>query len=62
MNEITKKKISAKLKGRPKAARTKWLIKESLKGRTLSNEHKVHISNSMKEYHKRRKKLIAITI
>ena len=45
MNEITKKKISLKLRGKKKTATH---IKQSLIGRKLSKEHKEHISQSMK--------------
>ena len=48
MNEITKKKISLKLKGKKKTATHIKHIKESLIGRKLSKEHKEHISQSMK--------------
>lgn len=46
MDEITKKKISAKLKGRKKSAIHIKHIKQSLIGRKLSKEHKEHISQS----------------
>lgn len=55
MNEITKKKISKKLKGRKKTATTKFRIRQSLMNRKLSQEHKQHISESMIKYHKNRK-------
>ena len=55
MNEITKKKISKKLTGRPKSATTKWRIKKSLQNRKLSDTHKKNISESLKEYHKMKK-------
>ena len=55
MNEITKKKISKKLIGRPKSATTKYRIKKSLQNRKLSDTHKKNISESLKEYHKRKK-------
>ena len=55
MNEITKKKISKKLTGRPKSATTKYRIKKSLQNRKLSDTHKKNISEALKEYHKRKK-------
>ena len=57
MNEITKKKISKKLTGRPKSATTKYRIKKSLQNRKLSDTHKKNISESLKEYHKRKKRM-----
>ena len=33
MNELTKRKIASKLKGRKKAARTKWLISQSMRSK-----------------------------
>ncbi len=49
MNEITKKKISMKLRGRKKGATHRKHISQSLTGRKLSKEHKQHISESMKK-------------
>lgn len=49
MNEVTKKKISLKLKGKKKSAIHIKHIKQSLIGRKLSKEHKEHISQSMKK-------------
>ena len=49
MNELTKKKISMKLRGRKKGATHRKHISQSLKGRKLSKEHKQHISESMKK-------------
>lgn len=49
MNEVTKKKISLKLKGKKKSATHIKHIKKSLIGRKLSKEHKEHISQSMKK-------------
>lgn len=48
MDEITKKKISAKLKGRKKSAIHIKHIKQGLTGRKLTNEHKRNISEGMK--------------
>lgn len=48
MDEITKKKISAKLKGRKKSATHIKHIKQGLTGRILTNEHKRNISEGMK--------------
>ena len=48
MNEITKKKISKKLTGRPKSATTKYRIKKSLQNRKLSDTHKKNISETAK--------------
>lgn len=49
MNELMKKKISYKLRGRKKSATTKKLISQALTGRKLSEEHKKKISESMKK-------------
>lgn len=46
MNEVTKKKISLKLKGKKKTATHIKHIRQSLIGRKLSKEH---ISQSMKK-------------
>ncbi|MCS3009506.1 hypothetical protein NXX98_16775 [Bacteroides thetaiotaomicron] len=40
MDELTKKKISAKMKGRKKSATHIKHIKQALTGRKLSKEHK----------------------
>lgn len=50
MNEITKKKISAKLKGRKKSATHKKHISQSLTNRKLTDEHKKNISIAIKSY------------
>lgn len=55
MNEITKKKISCKLKGRKKLARTKFLISEALKDKEKTGAHKEAISLGMIEFWKRKK-------
>lgn len=49
MDEITKKKISLKLKNKKKNATHIKHIKQSLIGRHLTKEHKEHISQSMKK-------------
>lgn len=49
MDELTKKKISAKLKGRKKLATHKKNISQSLKGRKLSEQHKNNIDEAMKK-------------
>ncbi|MBM6963879.1 hypothetical protein H6A37_08560 [Phocaeicola plebeius] len=49
MDELTKKKISAKLKGRKKLATHKKNISQSLKGRKLSEQHKNNIAEAMKK-------------
>ena len=49
MDELTKKKISAKLKGRKKLATHKKNISQSLKGRKLSKQHKNNIAEAMKK-------------
>lgn len=48
MNELTKLKISKKLKGRKHTATHNKHISQSLIGRKLSNIHKDNISKSMK--------------
>lgn len=55
MNEVTKKKISAKMKGRKKSATHIKHIKQSLTGRKLTKEHKENISDGMKERNRERK-------
>ncbi|MEQ3236186.1 hypothetical protein [Bacteroides cellulosilyticus] len=47
MNELTKKKISAKLKGRKKSATHRKHISQSLTNRKLSEEHKKHIKEAL---------------
>lgn len=49
MNEITKHKISLKLKGRKHLSNHCKHISQSLKGRKLSEEHKRNISEAMKK-------------
>lgn len=48
MNDIIKKKIASKLKGRKHSATTRNKISQSLKGKKLSEKHKQHISEAMK--------------
>ena len=48
MNEQTKRKISYKLRGRKKPARTKWLISKTMTGIQKSEQHKQAISEAMK--------------
>ena len=50
MNELTKRKIASKLKGRKKAARTEWLISQSMRGKVKTEQHKQAISESMRLY------------
>jgi uncharacterized protein YaiI (UPF0178 family) len=50
MNELTKKRISAKLTGRKKSATHRKHISFALTNRKLSNEHKKHIAESMQKY------------
>ncbi len=52
MDELTKKKISAKMRGHKKSATTINKIKNALKGRKLTKEHKENISKAMKEKYK----------
>lgn len=47
MDEITKKKIAYKLRGRKKQARTKWLISQAMLGIQKTDEHKQAISIAM---------------
>lgn len=55
MDEITKKKISYKLKGKKKQARTKLLIGQAMSGKQKTQEHKDAISLGMTDYWKKRK-------
>ncbi|RHI29776.1 hypothetical protein DW169_17590 [Bacteroides intestinalis] len=50
MDEITKKKISYKLRGRKKQARTKLLISRSMLGKPKTDQHKQAISAAMLEH------------
>jgi hypothetical protein len=52
MNEATKKKISYKLRGKKKSARTKWLISIAMRNKKKTEEHKEAISLSMLEFWK----------
>lgn len=52
MDESTKRKISNKLKGRKKQARTKWLISQSMKGKQKTDKHRQAISEGMGRYWK----------
>lgn len=56
MDEITKKKIAYKLKGRKKQTRTKWLISNSMKGKEKTEEHKDAISEAMVEFWRKKKR------
>lgn len=56
MDELTKKKISAKMKGRKKNATHIKHIKQALTGRTLTKEHKENISDGMKEKNRNKKR------
>ena len=47
MDELTKKKISIKLRGRKKTATHRKKISQSLTGRKLTKEHKYNISKSI---------------
>lgn len=50
MDAITKKKISYKLRGRKKAARTKMLISRAMSNKPKTAQHKQAISDAMKRY------------
>lgn len=56
MDEQTKRKISYKLRGRKKPARTKWLISKTMKGKPKSEQHKQAISEAMKLFWQQYKK------
>lgn len=47
MDELTKKKISLKLRGRKKSATHRKKISQSLTGRKLTKEHKSNIGKSI---------------
>lgn len=49
MNELTKRKISNKLRGRKHSATHNEHIKQSLKGRKLTKKHKENISKAMQK-------------
>lgn len=53
MDELTKKKISIKLRGRKKSATHRKKISQSLTGRKLTKEHKSNISKSIIELNKK---------
>lgn len=53
MDEITKKKISLKLRGRKKSATHRKRISQSLTGRKLTKEHKSNIGKSIRELNKK---------
>ena len=55
MNEQTKRKISYKLRGRKKPARTKWLISKTMKGKLKSEQHKQAINEAMKLFWEKKK-------
>lgn len=55
MNEITKKKIAYKLRGRKKQARTKWLISQAMSGKQKTDQHKQAISVAMLLHWKNKK-------
>lgn len=52
MNELTRRKISLKMRGRKKSATHREHIRQALKGKKKSKEHKEHISEAMKNANK----------
>ena len=50
MNEQIRKKISYRLRGRPKSATTRKLISQALRGKHKSDEHKLAIAQAMATY------------
>ena len=56
MDEIVKRKIANKLRGRKKSARTKWLISNTMRGKEKSKQHKQAISEAMKLFWQQHKK------
>lgn len=55
MDELTKKKISMKLKGKKKLATTKYRISRAMRGKKKSEKHKENISIAMNEYYNKKK-------
>ncbi|MCD7938935.1 MAG: hypothetical protein LUH50_02025 [Bacteroides intestinalis] len=55
MDEVTKKKISYKLRGQKKQARTKLLISRALTGKQKTEEHRQAISAAMFMFWKNKK-------
>lgn len=55
MKEETKKKISARLRGRKKSATHRKHISQGLQCLRKTKEHREHLSVSLKEYHKNNK-------
>lgn len=55
MDEITKKKIAYKLRGRKKQARTKWLISQAMSGKQKTDQHRQAISTAMLMYWQNKK-------
>ena len=51
MDKITRKKISMKLRKRPKSATHKQRISWALRGKAKSEEHKKHLSEALKKIH-----------
>jgi uncharacterized protein YaiI (UPF0178 family) len=56
MNEITKHKISLKMKNKKKTATHRKHIKEALRNQQKSNEHKKAISKAMKKFWQEKKR------
>lgn len=56
MDELTKRRIANKLRGRKKLPRTKWLISKAMKGKQKSEQHKQAISEAMKLFWQQYKK------
>lgn len=55
MNEQIKKKISYRLRGRPKSATTRKRISQALRGKHKSDRHKQAIAEAMVTYWKIKK-------
>ena len=56
MNEITKHKISLKMKNKKKTSTHRKHIKEALRNQQKSNEHKKAISKAMKKFWQEKKR------
>ena len=58
MEDLIRKKISYRLRGRPKSATTRKLISQALRGKKKATHHRQAIAEAMVEYWKKKNNLL----
>ena len=58
MEDFIRKKISCRLRGRPKSATTRKLISQALRGKKKTTHHRQAIAEAMVEYWKKKNNLL----